>query len=92
MATQFTAGPWEVSLEAVRFVIQHTPDHGMGKRALAYTAGSEPANPFNAYLIAAAPDLHYVATLVTELADILGDNNAVVQLALKALRKARGES
>lgn len=44
-----------------------------------------------AALIAAAPDLHYVAVLVTELAPILGENNAVVNLARAALSKARGE-
>lgn len=58
MSGGFTPGPWEASLEASRFVIQHVPEHGMGKRALAYTGGSEPANPFNARLIAAAPELY----------------------------------
>ena len=42
----------------------------------------------NARLISAAPQLHYVATLVSELGEVLGENNAVVQLARAALAKA----
>lgn len=64
-AGAFTPGPWEASLEAVRFVIQHVPEHGMGKRALAYTGGAEPVNPFNAYLIAAAPEQHQALAMST---------------------------
>lgn len=45
----------------------------------------------NARLIAAAPELLYVATLVTELREVLGENNAVVQLARDAIAKATGE-
>ena len=44
----------------------------------------------DARLTAAGPELLYVATLVTELADVLGQNNAVVQLARAALAKAQG--
>lgn len=42
----------------------------------------------DARLIAAAPDLLYVAKLVTEVSDILGENNMVVQLARAAVAKA----
>ena len=45
-----------------------------------------------ARLIAAAPDLLYVATCVSELGDVLGHNNAVVHLARAAISRAKGQS
>lgn len=46
----------------------------------------------DAYLCAAAPELRYVAQCVTELAEVLGENNAVVRLAQAALDKAKAPS
>jgi hypothetical protein len=93
-----TPGPWEASLEAVRFVIQ--TDAPIGKRALAYTGGSEPANPFNAYLIAAAPELYAALLLCKGHADNLPSEpewlgvaaQQIADIATAALRKARGEA
>lgn len=99
--SKFTPGPWEAQLEAVRFVIQ--VDGVIGKRALAVTAGSEPANPFNAYLIAAAPELYDALTgLLVPLeqvsADLKANGSALNEVAetfivraQAALAKARGE-
>lgn len=100
----FTPGPWEASLEAARFIIQHIPQYGMGKRAIAYTGGAEPANPFNAHLIAAAPEmfeaLERLFTVTVSMKFERGDgppilNDAAYDKALAATRtalaKARGE-
>ena len=107
MSAGFTPGPWEVSLEAARFVIQHTPVHGMGKRALAVTAGSEPANPFNAHLIAAAPDLFEALDTIADVWSLPAVPmpegrkwhcqheealHSAVLVARAALAKARGEA
>lgn len=89
MSAGFTPGPWEASLEAARFVIQHTPDHGMGKRALAVTGGAEPANPYNAHLIAAAPDLYEA---VSEAILRCSMSESMRKQLHAALAKARGEA
>jgi hypothetical protein len=51
-----TPGPWEVSKESDRYVIQHAAD--VGKKAIAVTAGAYPDSAANAALLAAAPGLY----------------------------------
>ena len=87
-----TPGPWmifpsgDIGSAAVR-----TPEHtvinaGSVKGDSIQTAMS------NAKLIAAAPELLRVAILVSELTEVLGQNNAVVVLAREAIAKANGGS
>lgn len=94
---EHTPGPWIVEIEAdaddhqASIYVCHpgtvcdvTVVCTMGE-----TASVHPKQKLaDAYLCAAAPDLRYVATLVTELSDVLGENNAVVQLARAAIAKA----
>jgi len=89
-----TEGPWELTERSGYYEIL-APDSGCsswygrkGVSAVAYADTERDEQEANARLISAAPDLLYVATLVTELTSILGEKNAVVLLAHKAIAKA----
>lgn len=96
--TKFTPGPWEISQEPPRWIIQSS-GVPIGKKAVAFMVGDFIQCADNACLIAAAPDLY--AALECFLTDerfrvaVYGDPVATADMwakAYAALAKARGKT
>jgi hypothetical protein len=84
-----TPGPWEVSFESPRYVIQAPSPNGPGKVGVAVTAGLWD-NAHNARLIASAPQLLEALQRALNVLHATGAMDEA-RLALEAIAAATGE-
>jgi hypothetical protein len=93
--TEHTPGPWEISQEPPRWIIQAKGE--IGKKAVAYMVGDFVKCAANARLIAAAPELMAALEDMLEFAANVhaGRNQSInysgMDRARAAIAKARGE-
>jgi hypothetical protein len=94
---RFTPGPWEISQEPPRWIIQSS-GVPIGKKPICFMVGDYVKCAGDAFLIAASPDLYAALQMLhddiaeyAKINNLGGFDNHDMRQARAALAKARGE-